>query len=347
MNFASDNIAAAHPRIMQALVAANAGVAPSYGSDPATCELTLRLREVFEAPRAEVVLVPTGTAANALALSLYAPGWGRILCHEDAHIIESEAGASEFFTGGAKLRPIAGAGGKLTRAGLQEALGRFDPADLKAGQISALSLTNATEAGTVYTPAEIRELASLARDAGLAVHLDGARFANALAATGAAPADLSWRAGVDILSFGATKNGCVGVEALVLFDASRAQELRFRQMRSGHQLSKHRFLSAQLLAYLQDGLWLDLARHANAMAAELGQGLAALPGVTINQPVQTNAVFATLPEAMAARVRAAGASFHPWAFTPDAPGHVSVRLVTSWATEPAEIAGFLAACRAG
>src|SRR6185312_1799022 len=239
--------------------------------------------------------VATGTAANALALAALTPPWGAIYCHEAAHIQSDECGAPEFFAAGAKLLPLAGEDAKLMPATVEAAL--LERGVVHHVQPSALSISQATEAGTLYRPAEIAALGALARRHGLALHMDGARFANAVAALGCAPADLTWRAGVDALSFGATKNGALAAEAVIFFDPAKAADLAYRRKRAGHLFSKMRFLSAQLDAYLADGLWLRNARHANAMAARLGQGLARLPGARLVHPVEANEVFVELAEA--------------------------------------------------
>lgn len=340
MFFASDNGAPVAPQIMAALIAANEGPAMGYGNDPLSERAIARIREVFEAPDAAVHLVATGTAANALALATLCPPWGAVLCHADAHIQNDECGAPEFFTAGAKLVPVAGAHGRITPEALAAALDRLPRGNVHSVQPGALSLTNVTEAGTVLTPADIAALAAIARGRGLPVHLDGARLANALAATGASPADMTWRAGVDALSLGGTKNGLMGAEAVIFFDPARSTETALRRKRAGHLLSKHRYLAAQFDAWLDGGLWLDLARHANTMASRLATGLAPLPGVRLHHPVEANIVFASFPRAAHDRARAAGASYYHWPDTPDqTPGGApaGARLVTAWSTTPVEI----------
>ncbi|ABL71731.1 threonine aldolase family protein [Paracoccus denitrificans] len=345
MNFASDNAGGVHPRIMAALAAANEGHVTSYGGDAITRAAQDRLRELFDAPEAAVHFVASGTAANALSLSLLSPGWGKVFCHADAHVQTSETGAPEFFTGGAKLVPIPGAGGKITPEALAEALLANGRDSVHAGRNAALTLTNATEWGTVYSPDEVEPLAAIACDAGLGLHMDGARFANALAGLDVAPADLTWRAGVDILSLGGTKNGCMGVEAVLIFDPARSEEFEFRRKRAGALVSKHRYLSAQILAWLEGDLWLQLARHANAMAHELALGLARLPGVRIDQRVESNAVFATIPSELHRRACEAGIGHHLWPHTQDAAEDepVSIRLVCGWDTRIEDVTGALQA----
>ncbi|MFB9223748.1 threonine aldolase family protein [Paracoccus cavernae] len=347
MNFASDNTGRVHPKIMAALAAANEGHLPSYGTDPITRAAQDRIREIFEAPEAAVHFVSTGTASNALALSLLTPGWGRVFCHENAHIQTSETGAPEFFMGGGKLLLVGGEGGKMDTASFAHALQTYGDASVHAGQNSGLSLTNGTEAGTIYSVGEVRDLSAMAHDAGLAVHMDGARFANALAAQNTSAADATWRAGVDILSLGATKNGCMGAEAVVIFDPAKSMEFEYRRKRGGHLFSKHRYLSAQILAWLDDGLWLELAGHANAMARALAEGLAGIAGVAIDQRVETNGVFVTLPQAAVTRLVAAGASFHYWPEPAEGDASVSLRLICGWDTRPEDVERFLSVLREG
>jgi threonine aldolase len=341
MWFASDNTSGAAPEILEAVVRANAGYASSYGEDAAMARVTDRVRALFEAPEAAVYLVATCTAANALGLACLCPPWATVYCHRRSHIEEDECGAVGFHSGGATLAPLEGAHGKIDPGKLALALEAGASASVHNVQPGALSLTNTTEAGTVYTPAEVAGLAGQARARGLPVHMDGARFANAVAALGCAPAELTWQAGVDVLSLGATKNGCLGVEAVVLFDPRRSREFELRRKRAGHLFSKHRFLSAQIEAYLDDDLWLRLAKRANARAAQAAAGLAATPGVRISHPVEANMLFASLPAAVDRALQAAGAAYYSW---PDpqavatADGErVSVRLVCSWSTEAADV----------
>ncbi|MCC7272924.1 MAG: low specificity L-threonine aldolase [Alphaproteobacteria bacterium] len=342
MNFASDNTAGAHPAIVAALAAASDGRAMPYGNDPWTERVAARLAALFEREVA-VFPVATGTAANALALAALTPPWGAVLCHEAAHIQVDECGAPELLTGGAKLVPLAGDHGKIAAGALDAALARGVFGVVHSVQPSVLSLTQATESGTVYTPDEVRALAGRARAKGLAVHMDGARFANAVAALGVAPAAITWRAGVDVLSLGATKDGAFAAEAIVFFDRARADGFAYRRKRAGHLFSKMRFLSAQLDAWLADDLWLANARHANAMARRLAEGLGRLPGVHLQHPVEANAVFAALPGAVIARLAAAGFRFYRW---PDDTAD-AVRLVTAWDTRADDVDALVAAAREG
>jgi threonine aldolase len=349
MWFASDNAGPAHPRVMEALARANAGYAAGYGADEAMGRVTARLRGIFEAPEAAVFLVGTGTAANALALACLCPPWASVFCHPFAHVQEDECGAVGFFTGGAPLTLVAGEHGRMEPEALEAAAGRLG-GSVHQPQRGAVTLTNATEAGAVYSPDQVRALARVAKAHEMPVHMDGARFANALAALGCTPAELTWRAGVDALSFGGTKNGLLGVEAVILFDPAKAWEFELRRKRAGHLFSKHRFLSAQMEAYLEDGLWLDMARTANAWAARLAAGLGRAPGVRLEHPVEANEVFAAWPRAGHRRVQAAGARYYLWSFeAPQAQtleggpeAEVSARLVCNWATTEAEVDGFAA-----
>lgn len=351
MEFASDNTSGAAPEVLAALNAANAGYAPSYGTDPAMGRVTDLVRKAFDAPQAAVYLVATGTAANALSVALLCQPWGAIYCHGEAHVEVDECGAPEFFVGGAKTAPIAGAHGKITEATLRARLDLTPQGGVHHIQHGMLSLTNLTEAGTLYRPGEVASLTALARSEGMKVHMDGARFANAVVGAGAAPADLTWRAGIDILSLGGTKNGCMGVEAVVIFDPHRAWEFELRRKRAGHLFSKHRFLSAQFQAYLTDGLWLRLATHANRMAARLARGIAALPDASLVHPAEGNIVFASFPRELHRKATAAGAHYYLWPFDqsldgPDA-APLSARFVCSWSTTEADVDAFLALLATG
>ena len=350
MNFASDNAAGIVPEILAAIARANDGAALAYGRDGWTKRVERTFAEIFQREVA-VFLVPTGTAANALALAHLTPPWGAVLCHDEAHIATDECGAPEFFGGGIKLIGLAGEAGKITPATLQHALDQGQWGGPHHVSPAVLSLSQATEAGTIYRADEIRQLADIARAHGLAVHIDGARIANALARMNASPAQATWMAGVDVLSFGATKGGALAAEAVVFFDAARGANMSERRKRGGHLISKHRFVAAQIEAYLAGDLWLKLARHANAMADRLAGGLAAA-GLHPVWPVEANEVFVALPSSIDERLKAAGASYYPW--TTDAlPNGVIpardttlVRLVTSFATTAAEVDRFVATTRA-
>ncbi|MBP7000068.1 low specificity L-threonine aldolase [Amaricoccus sp.] len=352
MWFLSDNAGPAHPSVLDALARANAGHAAGYGDDAVTARVVARIREIFEAPEAAVRLVATGSAANVLTLACLCPPWGTVFCHTHAHVQEDECGALGFYAGGATTTPVEGAHGRIDPAALAAAIARAG-GSVHQVQPGAVTLTNATEAGAVYDPDAVARLAAVARAAGLPVHMDGARFANAVASLGCAPAELTWKAGVDALSFGGTKNGLMGVEAVILFDPARAWELELRRKRAGHLFSKHRFLAAQMEAYLADGLWLDLAGRANAAAARLSAGVAAIPGARIEHPTEANEVFAAWPRAGHRRARAAGAQYYLWSFddpaaaTLDGPDDVLVpaRLVCDWSADPAAIDRFVALAR--
>lgn len=342
MWFTSDNASGAAPEVMAAVARANDGYARSYGADALMDRARDLVREVFEAPEAAVYLVTTGTVANALSLSLLTPPWGSVFCHTHAHIAEDECGAPEFYSHGAKLTLIPGVHGRMEAEALEAAILRAKGAGVHGVQPGAVSITNVTEAGTVYSVAEIAALAGVARAHGVPVHLDGARFANALVATGATAADMTWRAGVDVVSFGGTKNGCMGVEAVVIFDPAKAWEFELRRKRAGHLMSKHRFLSAQMAAYLEDGLWLRLAARANAMAARLTRGLAQMSEVDLVHPVEANILFPEWATGIHAKLEAAGAAYYPF---PAPMGRERARLVTSWSTTERDVDEFLSALR--
>jgi threonine aldolase len=338
MNFRSDNVTGAAPEILAALMAANEGTAASYGADAISTRLKQRFSEIFEREVA-VFPVATGTAANALAIAAVTPPWGVVYCHGESHIQVDECGAPEFFTGGAKLMPLECADGKITPAAVEAVL--VEPGIVHSAQPASISISQVTEAGTVYTPDEIAALGALAKRRGLALHMDGARFANAVVALNASPADLTWRAGVDLLSFGATKNGALAAEAIIVFDPARLGDLAYRRKRAGHLFSKMRFLSVQLEAYLEGGLWLRNARHANRMAARLAEGLAATRGAKLLYPVQANEIFIALPEAVIAALEAAGVGFYRWG----APGEGSLRLVTAFSTRAEDVDATIAIAR--
>ncbi|WP_158046321.1 threonine aldolase family protein [Skermanella pratensis] len=338
MNFTSDNVTGAAPEILEALVAASSGPTPSYGEDPLTARVSERLSALF-GHEVAVFPVATGSAANALALAAVAPPYGAIYCHEMAHVNTDECGAPEMFTAGAKLVGLPGAGGKIEPATLRATLETAGAGVVHHVQPAAVTLTQATESGTVYTPAEVAALSEVARSHGLPVHMDGARFANAVARLGCSPADVTWRAGVDVLSFGATKNGALAAEAVVFFKPELARSFAFRRKRAGHLFSKMRFLSAQLDAYLEGGLWLRLATHANAMADRLAAGLTALPGAALRDPVEANEIFISLPEPVTAGLLERGYGFYRW----DGP---VVRLVTAWNTSAEDVDRMIADARA-
>lgn len=329
MFLASDNTGPVHPKVMEALVRVNTGYVHGYGNDAETEMAKHALRTLFEAPQAEVFLVPGGTAANALALAALVMPYQAVYCSGLAHIHVDECGAPEFYTGGAKLIAT-DPKDKVTPEGLRAALGFWNTGDVHQFDRGALSITNVTERGNTYTLDEIRTLTRIARDHGLRTHLDGARFANACAKLGCTPAEMSWKSDVDIAVFGGTKNGCMGVEAVVVFDAERAKGLPFRRMRGGHLLSKHRFLAAQMNAYLADGLWLELAQKANATCARLVAGMTDL-GVEITTDTPANLIYFRLTLRQHEALLASGADYY---HMPD-PGagpdtSVRARLVCDW-----------------
>ena len=308
MIFASDNTGPIHPSVMEAVVAANTYAMP-YGNDPISDAARDGIRTLFEAPEASVHLVATGTAANALALAALCNPWEAVFCHRVAHVEEDEGGAPEFYTGGAKLRLVDGADGKMTPDALRTAMTATGPS-VHSVQRGPVTITNITELGTVYSVDEITALCDVAHAFGSQVHLDGARFANACAALGCTPAQMTWEAGVDAVTFGGTKNGCMGVEAVIFFNPAKAWELEMRRKRGGHLWSKYKFLSAQMQAYVTDDLWLTMAQAANARCAELAAGLRDVPGARIAHDPAGNMIFADLPRAAHARAVAAGARYY-------------------------------------
>jgi len=349
MFFASDNSSGAAPEIMTALTAANEGYAMPYGADPIMDRVRDRLREIFEAPEAAIYLVATGTTANALSLAIMADPWDGVFCHRVAHVEQDECGAPEFYTGGAKLVLVEGEDAKMTPETLGRAIAGTGRGGVHNVQRGPVTVTNATEAGTVYAPDEVAALAKVAKEAGLAVHMDGARFANALVAAGCTPAEMTWKAGIDVLSFGGTKNGCMGVEAVIIFDPAKAWEFELRRKRGGHLFSKHRYLSAQMDAYLDGDLWLRLAGRANDAAQALSHGILSIPGAYLLHPTQANAVFAAWPRGGHRRAQEAGAKYYLWPFGQSLEGPedelLSARLVCSWSTTEADVERFLAAVR--
>ncbi|MEU1181141.1 low specificity L-threonine aldolase [Streptomyces sp. NPDC005820] len=336
--FSSDNTAGASPEIVEAVTRAAAGQAKPYGADDLTADVRRRLGEIFERD-VDVLLVSTGSAANALSLAALTPPWGSVLCHRDSHINNDECGAPEFYTAGAKLVPLGGEDARIDPDELRAAV-RHKAGDVHSVEPSVVSLTQATETGAVYTLDEIETLGSLTREAGLRLHMDGARFAGAVAALGRTPAELTWRAGVDLLSFGATKNGTMTADAIVVFDRSLTPELAFRAKRAGQLAAKMRFHAAQLDAYLTDDLWLRNAAHANAMAARLQDGLKALPEVGLLGVADANIVFCRLPLQVTEGLLAEGYVFYHDRWEPGV-----ARFVTSFATTEADVDGLLEAVR--
>ena len=351
MWFTSDNAGPAAPELLEAVAAANAGHAMPYGADELSARVTERVREAFEAPDAVVHLVATGTAANALALAALTPPWTAVYCHRHAHIEEDECGAPEFYTGGAKLALIEGPHAKMTPEGLARELARAARAGVHNVQRGAVSITQATELGAVYRPEEVAALTALAKRWNLPVHMDGTRFANAVARLGCTPAELSWKAGVDVLCLGATKNGAMAAEAVIFFDGDRERtwEFELRRKRGGHLFSKMRYVAAQMDAWLADGLWLRLAARANAAADRLAEGLRASNLAAMAHPVDANMMFPALPRAAHRRLRDAGARYYLWPFDQSLDGPddepLTCRLVCNWATRDEDVDAFLAALR--
>jgi threonine aldolase len=342
LDFGSENTAPVHPAFVAAITAANSGFATNFEAEEWTERAIRSLRKFFEHDRLNAFTVTTGTAANAIALGSMVPPYGTILCHWDSHIETDECGAPEMFTFGARQVPLPGEHGKLSPEALAQHLSRARIGVVHSLQPAALSLTNLTEAGTAYSVDEVGELTAIARRYGLAVHMDGARFANAAAALGETPAAMSWKAGVDVLTLGTTKSGSFGVETIVSFDERHDTTLAFLRKRTGHLSPKTRFLGAQVQAYIDDDLWLTNARHANAMARRLADGLGELPGAGLVHPVQGNEVFVSLPEAITERLVAAGCRFQrDW--RPEPHHH---RFVCSWATSPEQVDGLLRIARA-
>ncbi len=307
-DFRSDNVASVSPEIIAATAAVNAGTATPYGGDDFSRALDERFSDLFETD-VKVFPVSTGTAANALSLSALTPPYGAIFCYSAAHIHTSEAGATEFMTGGAKLVPLEGEGFRLHAATLESAIATAGVGITNRSQPAAVSVSQATEFGTIYRLEELAAIGDVARAHKLKVHMDGARFANALAALGCSPAAATWRAGVDILSFGCSKNGGLNADAIVVFDPALVDDLAFRIRRTGHTWSKMRFPAAQLLAYVEGDLYLKSARRANELAANLAARAEQIPGVTLVAPMEANEVFLDMPEPMIDRLSGGGVQF--------------------------------------
>ncbi|MEP3441934.1 MAG: low specificity L-threonine aldolase [Sulfitobacter sp.] len=343
MFFASDNAGPVHPKIMQRIVQANDGYAMPYGNDPIMEEVRAAIRDLFEAPQAAVYLVATGTAANALALASYVQPYETVFCAQYSHIEEDECNAPEFYMGGAKLTLIP-TDNKMTPEALEAAIARRPHGgSVHMAQAGAVSITQATEFGSVHTLDELRALTAVAKAANLPVHMDGARFANALVSLGCTAADMTWKSGIDVLSFGGTKNGCMGVEAVVFFDHEKAWEFELRRKRGAHLFSKHRYLSAQMAAYLQDDLWLDMANSANAACARLTTGLRSHGVQMVHEP-QANMIFARFKRGTHQRLKAAGAKYYVTDGDLDcgpADALLTARLVCDWSMSTNSIDQFL------
>jgi len=345
MEFASDNGGPVHPAVLAALADANAGHAAAYGADALTETVRARLQALFGAPDAAVHLVTTGTAANALILATMAQPWQTVFCARHAHIEADECGAPEFFTAGARLTAVDGPGGKMDPDALRAAIAATGARGVHSIQRGPVSITQPTEAGTLYTLDEIAAICTVAHAYGLPVHMDGARFANAAVRLDCTPADMTWKAGVDAVVFGGTKNGLMGVEAVLLFDPAPAWAFELRRKRGAHLISKHRYLAAQMAAYLDGDLWRDLAARANAAADRLAAGLRATDVAEIVHPVGANMIFARWPRALHRHLHASGAHYYLWDAAlegPDEAAPLTARLVCDWSTEPAAIDALLA-----
>jgi threonine aldolase len=342
-SFASDNVAPAAAEVMDAIARINQGTVHSYGDDAETRRLTSLAQEVFEC---ELVIHPvaTGTAANALALASLVPPFGGVYCHNIAHINTDECGAPEFFSGGAKLLALTSPDGKISAQQLVAPVAHAREMGVHHVLPAAVSVSQATEWGTVYRCEELAALAAAAHGYGLRVHMDGARFANAVAHLACTPAEASWKCGVDVLSFGATKNGALAAEAVIFFQPELAREFEMRRKRAGHLWSKMRFLSAQLTACLDNELWLRHGRHANALATRLAQGLRQ-HGIPLLQQVEANEVFAAMPQTLIDALRAQDFEFYEW----PSPAHLGspvVRLVTAYDMSVADVDALLASIAA-
>ena len=349
MHFASDNSGPVHPKILEAMTAANEGWAWGYGRDDVTARAVARVREAFEAPDAAVYFVATGTAANSLILATLARPFDTIFCTPESHIHEDECNAPEFFTGGAKLTLIDSTEALMNPTALDGEMTKRGAWGVHGPQLGPVSVTQVTERGTLYSLEHIRAIADVAHSHGVKLHLDGARFANACAAFGCTPAEMSWKAGVDAVSFGGTKNGCIGVEAAIFFDPAKAYEFELRRKRAGHLFSKNRYLAAQMDAYMTEDLWLTLAQSANAAAARLARALKQIPEVTFLHESTANMLFTAFPRATHHRLKAEGAMYNLWEGDldgdPDAP--LGARLVPDWSCPDADIDRFVSLVQGG
>ncbi|MFT5111316.1 MAG: threonine aldolase [Parasphingorhabdus sp.] len=337
-SFASDNVSCACPEVMDAVVAANQGIAMSYMEDRHSNKLDSLFSNLFET-EVSVFPVVSGTAANALALASITPTYGKVFCHEMSHINTDECAAPEFYSGGAKLIPMTGNAGKITAEGLAGLIrGR---GNVHAAQPATVSLTQSCETGGVYQLEEIQGITQVAHDNGLNVHMDGARFANGLVSLGVSAAEMTWKSGIDVMSFGGTKNGCLAAEAVIFFKPELAHSFPFMHKRAGHLISKMRFISAQLEAYVSNNVWLRNARHANAMAARLSSGFAGINGVDLPFPVQSNEIFANMPRYAIERLNEAGFKVTEGELDETAPP----RFVTAWNTQEDEVGQLLTAVK--
>lgn len=335
-SFASDNVSCACPEVMDAVVAANSGIADSYGQDTYSITLEATLSDIFET-EVKVFPVVSGTVANALALSALTPSYGKVFCHELSHINTDECAAPEFFTGGAKLIPISSDDGKITPEKLTSVI--RGTGNVHSAQPATLSFAQSCEVGTVYQLDEIAAISETAHAHRLSVHMDGARFANALVALNASPAEMTWKSGIDVLSFGGTKNGCLVAEAVIFFKPDMVKSFPYIHKRAGQLISKMRFVSAQLEAYVSNNVWLRNARHANAMAARLSEGLATIPGVELAFPTQSNEIFVRLDPAIIEQLNKEGIHVAEGELDGIAPP----RFVTAWDSTTDDVDRLLAA----
>ena len=329
VKFASDNVAGACPEVLDAIIKANDGDSTPYGNDQISNELQDKFSEIFEK---EVIVFPTasGTAANALALSTMTPSFGNIYCHKLSHINTDECGAPEFYTGGGKLVPLQGVKGKITADELDEAI--VGKGIVHHTQPSSVSITQVCESGEVYQLDEIKKISDITHKHNLNMHMDGARFANALVSLDITPAEMTWKSGIDVLSFGATKNGCIAAEAIIFFNKGLVGNIAFLMKRAGHLLSKMRFVSAQLDAYISDDVWLRNARHANKMGKKLSEGLNNHHDINLAFPTEANEVFATFPRNKIDHLNSEGYKINEEEWNGKA-----VRLVTAWNTQDGDV----------
>lgn len=341
MEFASDNAGPVPSQVLETLAKANKGYASGYGADALSERVTARLRDLFEAPQAAVYLVSTGTAANSIALSCLCPPFGTVFCSPVAHIHEDECNAPEFYTGGAKLTLVPGTD-RMDAGTLHDTIAAEESRGVHGPQRGPVSITQVTERGNVYSLDQLRALCDVARAFDLPVHLDGARFANACVKLGCTPAEMSWKLGVDAVVFGGTKNGLMGVEAVVFFDPAKAVQFEHRRKRGGHLISKHRYLAAQMEAYLEGDLWMDLATRANRACERVVQGLKGA-GVEVLNDTWANMLFFRAPRRVHRVLQGAGAHYYLWDGGLDGPDDTLVmgRLVCDWSLAEESIDGFL------
>jgi threonine aldolase len=338
-DFHSDNASGIHPAIVESLLASNSGFTEPYGSDPLTDQVNNVFSQLFER-ETFVFSVPTGTAANGLALGAITPSYGALFSHENAHIVTTECGAPEFFSCGARIITLSGRDDKITAETLEQALSTFTPGNKHQLLPSSISLTQATESGAVYSSDEIAAISDRARSAKLRVHMDGARFANAMVHLNVTPAEMTWKSGVDVVSFGTTKNGTMNAEAILVFDPDLARTVRYLHKRAGFLASKMRFQSAQLLAYLDQDLWLENATRANRHAQRIAAALRSVPRTQLSTPVQSNIIFAQLADDLAQSFSSRGINLRPW----KAAGPNAYRIVTSWNDSEELLTAFVGAC---